>query len=61
VGGLLTASAAVALGGARPLARELSAHPLAILALALVLAIAGAAYQLALGAPQASAAAPPNP
>jgi hypothetical protein len=59
LGGLLVASAAVAIGGARPLARELSAHPLAILALALVLAIAGAAYQLARGDAPARAPAPP--
>jgi hypothetical protein len=49
LGGVLAATGAVAIGGARPLARELSAHPLAILALALVLSIAGAAYQLARG------------
>ena len=59
LGGLLAATGAVAIGGARPLAREFSAHPLAILALALVLAIAGAAYQLARGDAPARVSAPP--
>ncbi|WP_242336580.1 hypothetical protein [Anaeromyxobacter sp. SG66] len=59
VGGLLVGAAAVALGGARPLARELVTHPLAIVALALVLAVAGAAYQLAHGVAPARAPRPP--
>ncbi len=59
VGGLLAATAGVALGGASAVARELVSHPLAIVALALVLAIAGAAYQLALGV--APARAPGHP
>jgi hypothetical protein len=61
LGGLLAATAAVALGGARPLARDLVAHPLAILAFALVLAIAGAAYQLARGEDPARASGVPPP
>lgn len=61
LGGLLVAAASVGLGGDRPLARDLAAHPLAVVALALVLAIAGAAYQLALGETAARAPAPREP
>lgn len=57
VGGALAAVAAVALGGDRTLARELAAHPVAMVALALVLGIAGAAYQLARGGAPARAPA----
>lgn len=55
-GGVLVVVGLVAAGGSHPLARELSARPFALAALALVLAISGAAYQVARGP-----AAPPGP
>lgn len=61
LGALLAVAAAVGAGGDRPLARDLATHPLAIVAFALVLAIAGAAYQLARGDAAARAPAPRQP
>ncbi len=44
--GLLAALGLVGMSGTRPLGREIAAHPAALLAVALVIAIAAAAYQL---------------
>jgi hypothetical protein len=49
LGGVLVALALVAVLGARPLAADLVAHPLALVGVALVAAIAGAAFQLGRG------------
>lgn len=46
VGGALVAVGGVALLGARPFAEQLAARPFALAALAVVLGVAGAAYQL---------------
>lgn len=46
-GGALVAVGGVALLGARPLAAELAARPFALAAIAVVLGVAGAAYQIA--------------
>lgn len=59
-GGALVAVGGVALLGARPIAGELVAHPFALAAVAIVLAIAGAAYQLS-SPPSGPARAPLAP
>jgi hypothetical protein len=54
---VLVALGLVAALGSRPIGRELAARPVALLGIAVVLAIAGAAYQL--GRPAAPAGPPP--
>jgi hypothetical protein len=60
-GGALVAVGGVALLGGRPIAAELAARPFALAAVAIVLGIAGAAYQISRGAGSPPRGQPPRP
>jgi hypothetical protein len=60
VGGLAVALGGVGILAHHPVGRELAAHPFALLAIAIVLGVAGTAFQLGRRAPRPRALAPPD-
>jgi hypothetical protein len=60
VGGLAVALGGVGVLAHQPVGRELAAHPFALLAVAIVLGVAGTAFQLGRAAPRPRALAPPD-